>query len=163
MGTLQYLLEFISMYYNTVGSVAIDRRFGAATRDSLIGFQRTFGLTETGTTTRETWETLVQVYETIIALAFPLESDQYFPGDLSYGSRGDAVLRMQRYINVISQYYEGVSPLVEDGIFGPGMQNVVREIQKRLVTDVTGVIDSVTWYRIVELYNYIVRTTGTQT
>lgn len=163
VSTLQYLLEFISMYYNTVSSVAIDGRFGVATRNSLIGFQRTFGLTETGTTTRETWEMLVQVYETIIALAFPLEPDQYFPGDLSYGSRGDAVLRMQRYINVISQYYEGVSPLVEDGIFGPGMQNVVREIQRRLVTDVTGVIDSVTWYRIVELYNYIVRTTGTQT
>ena len=161
VSTLQYLLEFISMYYNTVSSVAVDGRFGAATRDSLIGFQRTFGLNETGTTTRETWDTLIQVYETIIALVFPLESDQYFPGDLSYGSRGDAVLRMQRYINVISQYYEGVSPLAEDGIFGPGMQNVVREIQRRLITDPTGIIDSVTWYRIVELYNYIVRTTGT--
>lgn len=161
VSTLQYLLEFISLYYNTVGSVAIDGRFGSATYNSLIGFQRTFGLTETGTTTRETWDALISVYETIISVSFPIESNQNFPGDLSYGSRGDAVLLMQRYINVIAQYYEGVSPLTEDGIFGPGMQSTVREIQRRLVTDPTGVIDSVTWYRIVQLYNYIVRTSGT--
>lgn len=163
VSSLQYLLEFISLYYSTVGSLSIDGRFGSATRTSLIGFQRTFGLAETGTTTEETWDALLSVYETIIGISFPIESNQYFPGDLSYGSRGDAVLLMQRYINVISEYFEGVSPLDEDGIFGSRTQEIVREIQRRLVVEPTGIIDSVTWYRIVELYNYIVRTSGSQT
>lgn len=162
VSSLQYLLEFISLYYSTVSSLSIDGKFGAGTRNSLIGFQRTFGFPETGTTTEETWDALLSVYETIIGISFPIESNQYFTDDLSYGSRGESVLLMQRYINVISEYFEGVSPLDEDGIFGSRTEEIVREIQRRLVVDPTGVIDSVTWYRIVELYNYIIRTSGQQ-
>lgn len=158
VSSLQYLLEYISMFYNTVSSVAIDGKFGNATQESLIGFQRTFGLTETGTTTEETWDMLIQVYESILGISFPIEPEQMYPGELSYGSRGEAVRTLQRYVNVITQYYTGEMPLVEDGIFGAATRDDIRQMQRRLVVEPTGIVDSVTWYRIVELYNFITRT-----
>ncbi len=153
--SLQYLMEYISIFYRNVRPTGIDGIFGQSTRDSLLSFQRAFGLSETGETNEETWYTLYAVYDSIISAVLPISPEQYFTGNLQQGDRGERVRLIQRYLNEISEYYGDIPALNEDGIFGSGTRNAVYEFQRLYLFNDTGIVDSVTWYRIVELYNYI--------
>ena len=152
---LQYLMEYISIFYRNVRPTGIDGIFGQSTRDSLLSFQRAFGLSETGTTNEETWYTIYAIYDSIISAVLPISEEQRFPGILEQGDRGESVRLVQRYLNAIASYYGDIPSIVEDGIFGSGTKNAVYEFQRLYLFYDTGVVDSVTWYRIVELYNYI--------
>lgn len=157
VATLQYLIEYISIFYRSVQPTGVDGIFGQQTNNALISFQRTFGLPETGTTTPDTWRALFGVYEAIIKVVFPVAPEQNFPGVLEQGDSGEPVRLLQRYLNVIAQYYGDIPTLDEDGIFGSRTRNAIYEFQRLYLFEDTGVVDSVTWYRIVELYNYITR------
>lgn len=155
--TLQYLLEYISIFYRTVRPVGIDGIFGQETYISLTSFQTTFGLEVTGTTTPVTWDALYGVYESILEVVLPLGEGQYFPGTLQQGDSGDSVRLLQSYLNEIARYYGALPQLEEDGVFGAQTRNSISEFQRLYLLDDTGIVNSVTWYRIVELYNYIQR------
>lgn len=157
VATLQYLIEYISIFYRSVQPTSVDGIFGEQTYNSLVSFQRTFGIAETGTTTPETWMALFGVYEAIIKVVFPVLPEQNFPGELRQGDSGEAVRLLQRYLNVIALYYGDIPTLVEDGVFGSRTRNAIFEFQRLYLFEDTGIVDSLTWYRIVELYNYITR------
>lgn len=54
-----------------------------------------------------------------------------FPGtNLQIGSRGSDVLKMQRYLNAIGQYYPSIPQINEDGIFGYQTDQAVRAFQR---------------------------------
>jgi len=157
VATLQYLIEYISIFYRSVQPTSVDGIFGQQTVNALNSFQRTFGLPETGTTTPQTWMALFGVYEAILKVVFPVTAEQTFPGTLQQGDSGESVRLLQRYLNVIAQYYGDIPTLDEDGVFGSRTRNAIYEFQRLYLFEDTGVVDSLTWYRIVELYNYIVR------
>lgn len=150
---LQFLLQYISIFYDLVEPVTIDGVFGQITENSVKSFQRAFGIAETGVVDEETWYTLSGVYEAIVALVTPKSPEQVFVRNLSVGSRGDEVLLIQQYLNRIADFYGNTPNVDEDGIFGPGTRTAVESFQREYLLDVTGTVDSVTWYRIVELYN----------
>ena len=87
----------------------------------------------------------------------PLEEGQSFPGTLQQGDSGESVRLLQKYLNAIAQYYGDIPRLDEDGIFGNQTRNAIYEFQRLYLFEDTGIVDSITWYRIVELYNYIQR------
>ncbi len=153
--TLQYLLEYISVFYSNVQPLNVDGIFGQGTYVSLLSFQQAFGLELTGTTNPETWYTLYGVYEAIQKTVLPIGEGQTFPGTLQQGNSGEDVRRLQSYLNAIAVYYGDLPTLSEDGIFGSQTRNAVSEFQRLYLFDETGVVDADTWYRIVELYNYI--------
>ncbi|MBR5528782.1 MAG: peptidoglycan-binding protein [Clostridia bacterium] len=152
---LQYLLEYISVFYNNVQPLTVDGIFGNGTYVSLLSFQQAFGLELTGTTTEQTWYTLYGVFEAIQKTVLPVGEGQTFPGILQQGDSGENVRLLQRYLNAISVYYGDIPRLSEDGVFGSQTRNAVAEFQRLYLFSDTGVVDSATWYRIVELYNYI--------
>ncbi len=154
---LQHLLEYISIFYQSVQPAEADGIFGPQTYQSLVSFQKSFGLPETGTTTEDTWNSLYSVYESIIGVVLPLEEGQSFPGTLQQGDSGESVRLLQKYLNAIAQYYGDIPRLDEDGIFGSQTRNAIYEFQRLYLFEDTGIVDSITWYRIVELYNYIQR------
>ena len=153
--TLQYLIEYISIFYRNVRPTGVDGIFGQSTLDSLLSFQRAFGLSETGTTTEETWYTIYAVYDSIVKAVLPISEEQYFPGVLEQGDSGESVRLIQRYLNEIAAFYGDLPTLSEDGIFGTQTRNAIYEFQRLYLVNETGIVDSGTWYRIVELYNYI--------
>lgn len=76
-----------------------------------------------------------------------------WPGyDLTQGSTGDKVRQMQEQINVIAGAYPAIPKVTVDGIFGPGTEAAVREIQSVFGLPVTGIVDYPTWYKISEIY-----------
>lgn len=152
---LQSLIDYISIFYPSVPSVSKDGIFGRNTEDSVKQFQKTFGLTETGTVTPLIWNAMYQVYLNIINSITPSLPNQGFPGtDLRRGDSGENVKLMQTYLNTISRRYNTIQPVTIDGIFGGDTENAVLEFQRAVRLNPTGVIDVSTWERIVELYNF---------
>ncbi len=62
---LQLYLATIALYNNEVRTVALDGVFGGGTLDSVISFQRAYGLQSDGVVGEMTWRRLVEVYNGI--------------------------------------------------------------------------------------------------
>ena len=152
---LQSLIDYISVFYPSVTPTAKDSIFGQNTKDSVISFQNTFGISPSGVVTPLVWNALYQVYLNIINSVTPSLPNQGFPGrDLRRGDTGENVKLMQTYLNVISRRYPSITPVTQDGIFGGDTERAVLEFQRATRLNPTGVIDVTTWERIVELYNF---------
>ena len=163
---LQFMLNFFSQFYNDIPPVIQDSVFGRLTRDSVIAFQRKFGLTQDGIVGPDTWKLLYQVYQNVeddigiipmppVAPPTPPTSPVYPGTPLRIGSRGDNVLIMQQYLNSISSRYPSIPRLAEDGVFGPVTQSAVIAFQRQFGLTPDGVIGPITWNKIVDVRNSI--------
>lgn len=161
--TLQYYLNYISLFTPTVQAPAIDGVFGPGTRDSVISFQKTFGLPETGVVDRRVWETIENTYYNYLSsVAFEFREGEVlpFPGRvLRPGLSGPDVEALQRYLNFISQNgYPTIAINQTDGVFGPTTAAAVREFKR--IFDLGGDPERVsveTWDRITSLYEDLFR------
>ncbi|MCL2860231.1 MAG: peptidoglycan-binding protein [Oscillospiraceae bacterium] len=163
---LQFILNYISQFYDDIPPVIQDSAFGRTTRNSVVAFQRKLGLTPDGVVGPVTWRLLYQVYKNIESNVgiitppsrppvIPSPSPAYPGTPLRVGSRGNNVLLMQQYLNRISSRYPSILRLAEDGIFGVGTQSAVMEFQRLFGLNPDGVIGPLTWNRIVEINNSI--------
>ncbi len=156
--TLQYYLDYVAEFVPTVLSIYVDGVFGPATRDSVISFQKTYGLTEDGIVDRIVWETLQNTYYSFIARV-PFEFREGvllpFPGRiLREGVEGEDVKALQEYLNYIAKTYTSIPTVTSDGIFGEETAAQVREF-KRLF-DLGGDPERVpveTWDKITDVYD----------
>ena len=154
---VQYFLQTISAFTNTVPAPPLDGIYGETTANAVRAFQREWGLAESGEVDLVTWNLLFNVFRADVAtvpgnvfsnVAKP------FPGvPLRLGSRGEDVLDLQRYINRIAEDFPAVPRVVEDGIFGEGTQEAVFVIQEGGGLAVTGVVDVSTWELIARIYD----------
>ncbi|MCL2004045.1 MAG: peptidoglycan-binding protein [Oscillospiraceae bacterium] len=154
---LQFLLNFISRYYASVPTVIQDSVFGPGTRDSVMEFQRQFGLTPDGIVGPATWNRLYSVFKSIEAEAPspgpsppPAPGIPPFPGFLiRNGARGDAVRVVQNALNTVAPSIPGIPRLVEDGIFGPQTQLAVTAFQRQFGLTPDGIVGPITWSRLM--------------
>ena len=154
--TLQYFLSYLSQFYDTIPPTPIDGDFGASTRASVEGAQRTFGLDADGIVGEGTWFAIVNAYLGIVN-TIPRDyvegvSVPYGGIPLRIGSDSDSVRLLQEYLNYISQSYTDIPSVDATGYFGPRTQEAVIAFQSRFGIDPTGVVASVTWNAIIELY-----------
>ena len=157
IATLQYYLDFIASFYDTIPDIAIDSVFGEETRNAVLAFQRQFGLPQDGIVGRQTWYALQDQYDAILR-ALPDEYKSYssllYPGYyITTGASGKVVEQLQTFINTIAQYNPSVPRVTVDGVFGPGTQEAVRAIQQLTGQNPTGAVGPLTWNAIVNLYN----------
>ena len=137
-------------------SGAVDGIFGQGTYNSVVQFQRQYGLAPDGIVGRDTWNKLQAVYNDILR-TFPGEFsiyDQYarfaYPGyNLLRGSTGSAVRNLQEYLQVLSRGVESVPYVAADGIFGAATAAAVRTLQSRLGYSPTGAVGPVLWSYII--------------
>ena len=159
--TLQYYLNYISNFVDTVLPVTPDRIFGEQTLQSVLSFQRTYGLEETGVVEEVTWNSIYNVYLGLLS-SVPLEYREGviipFPGVLlRVGSQGDDVRVLQSYLNYISKFYTQIPSVSVDGTFGAQTEAAVSAFQDLFGIDVArkGVVASVTWNAITDVYEDI--------
>lgn len=153
---VQFFLNVLSAYYDSIRSVDIDGILGPKTRESIIEFQKAFNLPVNGLLDVATYEAMYNevfaIFETLPPQAIALPS-LLFPGEaLKLGSTGANVYVMQQYLNYISTALEGIPTIDPDGVYGPETQNTVRAFQEFFGIDPTGVVDQYTWGRIVLIY-----------
>ena len=158
---LQYFIAYVSQYYETIPSVAIDGVFGQSTEDAVRAVQRTFGLTPDGIVGERTWDALYRAYLGIVntiprqfveGVALP-----YGGTPLRVGSESEDVLLLQRYLNTIGEVYPQIPNVNPTGYFGPRTQEAVIAFQEFAGITPTGVVAAVTWTAIAALYDAISR------
>ncbi len=76
-----------------------------------------------------------------------------YPGAaLRVGSSGNSVRTIQEQLNVISNAYPRIPKVAEDGIFGSGTEEAVREFQEIFNLTPDGIVGFNTWYKISAIY-----------
>lgn len=129
-------------------SIAVDGGYGASTQAGVENLQRYMremesdALAASGTATGDEGQLTVEVN----GVADPLLLDDFYsdafpsiPSDMSNGSGGRDVVRLQRRLNCLEYYYGGL-----DGQFGSGTASAVTAFQRRNDLPETGVADQAT-------------------
>ncbi len=154
---LQFLLNYISTFFDVVPTVIQTGFFGSGTENSVKEFQRNFGLNPTGIVDSETWNRMYEVYNSIVeSVEVPdpiIDYPEYGGTLLRVGSRGEDVLIMQQYLSDISKVYPEIPDLVADGIFGVGTRASVVAFQNQFGLVADGIVGEQTWNKIMEIHS----------
>ena len=153
---IQYYLDFIAFFNNSIPRVREGGVFGAQTEQAVRTFQSQNSLPVTGVIDRSTWNAIIREYNNIIN-SLPAEYRQYssllYPGYfLTIGTTGTAVERIQTFLNTISNYIQSVPSVTVDGVYGQQTARAVRAVQSLYGLPVNGDVGPLTWNAIVELY-----------
>lgn len=153
---LQYFISYVSQFYDTIPSVAVDGVFGEATRAAVEDLQRTFDLEPDGIVGERTWYALANAYLGAVS-NIPREyvegvSVPYGGIPLRIGSDSDSVRLLQEYLNYIARSYSEIPTVEVTGYFGPRTQEAVTAFQRRFGLSANGVVASTTWNEIISLY-----------
>ena len=154
---VQYLLSYLSEFYNTIPPVVIDGIYGPATTAAVSALQETFELPVTGEVDVNTWDVLYRTYLGFLA-TIPF---QYVEGNilpypgipLRLGSRDDAVRVLQEYLRLIAATIQEIPTVSVTGFFGEQTQAAVRAFQSYAGIPQNGMVGSVTWNAITNLYS----------
>ncbi len=160
---LQFILNTIAAYYSEIPTVIQDSLFDARDRNSVIEFQKIFGLTPDGIVGSATWNKLYAVYRgignnVVVPPAPPVTSPPTpnvtpYPGiPLKIGSTGSDVRIIQEYLNTIRTMYPNIPELVVDGLFSAATQKAVIAFQQQFLLTPDGIVGPVTWNEIMEQY-----------
>lgn len=159
---LQTRLNRIAINYPAIPFIRqIDGVYGAGTENAVRAFQQSFGLPATGVTDENTWYRIIYIYTAVTRLAELTSegerpvSDDYPGRNLTIGSRGIDVLRMQYYLRVISEADPNIPATMIDGVFDVDTRDAVYAFQRDYGLVPTGVIDEATWNKIVNAYYYV--------
>ncbi|MBQ8689132.1 MAG: peptidoglycan-binding protein [Clostridia bacterium] len=155
---LQYYLHYISTFIPTVLDTAVDGSFGPGTRESVISFQRTYGLPETGIVDRPVWDQIEGAYYSYLrSIPYQLTNGVPlpFPGRiLRAGIEGDDVLALQEYLNYISNSYPQIPKITPDGVFGPATESAVAEFIEIFDLPYSpNRVNAPLWYAITNVYD----------
>lgn len=151
---LHYVLLTIAYFDPDLPSLRLNSVFNDNTKAMVINFQKKYGLPATGVVDADTWNKLVTVYvDTIrnIPEEYAQYEDELFQGRLlALGMSGDDVRIIQNFLLKICQQTGNIPGVRVSGIFDDLMERSVMKIQSIFNQEMTGVIDPVTWYNIVE-------------
>ena len=156
VANLQYYLDFLSVYYNTIPPTAIDGSFGASTRAAVEALQRTFGLPVDGIVGEVTWKAMYDAYLGIVRTV-PLEYVEgvivpYQGVVLRQGADSEEVRLLQEYLNYIARTYPSIPTVNPTGYFGPRTEEAVIAFQNEFGLEPTGTVGAITWGEITERY-----------
>ncbi len=156
--TVQYFINYISLFVPSVLATAYDGVYGPSTASSVRSFQKTYGLPESGVVNRETWKQMETVYYDIVSsLDYNTSENSIlpYPGRvLAIGSEGDDVRVIQEYLNLISDSYPEIPKINVDGIFGQSTANAVSEFKR--IFNISGNperVNASTWNAIASVYD----------
>lgn len=154
---LQYYINYLSGYYDTIPPLAVDGYFGDATLAAVIDMQNTFELNPDGVVGEETWNTMYRAYLGIIeAIPVKFVQGQTIPYGgviLRLGAENESVRVLQQYLSFISQLIPEIPNVNPTGYFGMLTQSSVIAAQEFLGIPASGSVDARTWDAITSLYS----------
>ena len=154
---LQYYLDYLSAYYDTIPPLETDGIFGESTRNAVYAAQAALGLPVDGVVGEQTWNAIVDAYYGIvrrIPVSYVEGNTIPFGGTiLRQGSESEAVRVLQEYLDYISAFFPEIPSVTPTGYFGPRTEASVRAFQEVVGLPVTGIVNAVTWGEITDLYS----------
>jgi peptidoglycan hydrolase-like protein with peptidoglycan-binding domain len=160
---IQQYLNRIRLNYPAIPAIAdANGYYGADTSAAVNAFQNVFGLTKDGAIGRSTWNKISQTYFAIVKLAeLNGEGERIGIGTtpptstISQGSTGNNVRLLQYILNYLAEFYSTIPSQIEDGKFGSGTANTVKEFQRNFGLTADGVVGAATWRRLYDTYNSV--------
>ncbi len=155
---IQLYLSTIALYNNEVKTVAIDGVFGESTLNSVVSFQRAYGLDPDGIVGRVTWDRIVDVYNGIKenvevpSVGADIELQPYPGAPLNLGAEGNLVVYVRRLLDALSNVYADISPVNITNVYDEELARQVRAFQGLVSLPETGVVDEATWNYLNDLY-----------
>ncbi len=151
---IQYFLAVVGTFNDAVPSAPINGTFDEATRNAVIAFQQSAGLTPDGIVGEETWDQLYAAYRGIVAtITVPENRIAPYPGTpLTNGSQGEYVMFLQTYLNRIAETYPAIPTVTVDGVFGDATEAAVIAFQREFGLSPNGFVGPITWDRITSVY-----------
>lgn len=152
----QYYLNVISYYNSAVPRISYDGVFGNATRNAVIAYQRSYGLTADGVIGPATWASIYRTFSDIRLNQGPVRRRNAILPPTSYplqpGQDGTDIINLQFMLNYISEFYNRITPFEITGVYNTETAYAVAEFQREFDLDVTGIVDERTWTTIFEIY-----------
>ncbi|MDF2948973.1 MAG: putative peptidoglycan-binding protein, partial [Sedimentibacter sp.] len=155
---LQYFLDVLSNFYNSIPSVAYTGIFDEQTRAAVIEFQKIMGLPMTGIVDMDTWNllfsTILGIFNTIPPQEVYLPFLRY-PGTVYEKGQGiehPGVFIIQEMLSYISLVIPTIPPINEQGVFGEETEKAVMAFQQIFGLEPTGIVDEATWNELVRIY-----------
>lgn len=156
---IQLLLDYVSVYEETVPLIAITGYYGPETTEAVRAFQSSYGLIPDGIMGEKTYSVLYDVYRGIIASIPPeiiSESAAPYPGrELQLGDEGEDVRTIQEYLNYLSQTYPEIPYTEPTGVFGTDTLAAVSAFQNLFGITPSGIVGVLTWSSIAEIYTEV--------
>ena len=157
VNNVQYLIAYLSQFYDTIPAVAIDGVYGSETANAVRSFQRTFDLPVTGTVDYPTWDVMYRTYIGFLeAIPFKYIEGNIlpYPGiPLRLGSESETVRLLQEYINYIAGIIPEIPSVSPTGYFGTQTQAAVIALQNFLGIEPNGTVAAATWNGLTDLYS----------
>lgn len=157
---LQYFLSIVGENIDTIPVIAIDSVFGPETKNAVEEFQRLYALPVTGIVDADTWNTLFNVYRSIVTSA-----PEYYTGTpvspypgyaLSLGMQNNEVRLLQEYLSRLSETYPEIPPVEVSGVFGTATRDAVYAAQQLFGLPVDGIVRINTWNAIADAYSDLI-------
>ncbi len=151
---MEYYLRRISEYLGAgvVPPPNVNGIFDNDGRPAVVGFQRYYGLPQTGEIDEATWNAIVKVYYDIPGDTTPSLID--YPGSpIGRGDRGRDVRFIQDVLNTIGESVTEIPRLEVDGIFGARTENAVKAFQSYFGLTADGTVGPITWAKLNEEYS----------
>lgn len=172
-GSRDYEVRLVQQRLNRIGRNfpaipkinPVDGVFGEQTENAVKAFQRIFNLTPDGIVGPGTWYKISFIYTSVRKLSELYgenislsEVPSQFVEPLELGDRNERVRLLQYYINVLSAFYEEISEVSEDGVFGEGTREQVINFQRTFGLVPDGIVGIGTWDALYDAYVGILKT-----
>ena len=157
VANVQYLIDYLSAFYNTIPELSVDGIYGPSTEAAIRAVQSTFSLPVTGRLDLDTWETVYRTYLGFVA-TIPIKYVEGntipYPGiPLRLGSSSDSVTLLQEYLNFVATAYPEIPTIPVTGYFGTQTQNAVLAFQRLFGIAETGTVAAATWLALTTAYS----------
>ena len=157
VANLQYFINYLSAFYDSVPEVTIDGVYGPSTESAVRAAQETFGLPVTGIVDLDTWEAIYRTYLGFVS-TIPLKYIEGniipYPGvPLRLGVSSDSVTLLQEYLNFVATAYPEIPTIPVTGYFGTQTQNAVLAFQRLFGIRPTGTVAAATWLALTTVYS----------
>lgn len=153
---IQYALNVLSVYFPTIRGVAITGIFDEQTREQVIEFQKTVNLEPTGVVDAETFDMLMSslfgILDTLPPEAVYLPELRWPGVNYTLGDEGPGIYFIQEMLSYISLIIPAIPYIEPNSVFDETTQRAVRAFQETQEINQTGIVDSVTWNAIVDVY-----------
>ncbi len=157
---IQRILRALEISRNGRSNVPIDGIFGPATTQAVNDFQQANALPVTGSVDRNTYEKLVDTYNTFAEKSIEeIPIFAFRPEDgiaLRIGDISDAVYFLNIMLRSIATVFKNIPFPSVNAEYTQSTADAVRAMQRIIGLPVTGITDRRTWNRITALYNDLV-------
>lgn len=158
---LHYYLNMIACFDNSIPNVNMEGDiYNTKTLENVKAFQRKYNLEVSGIVDNNTWVKIRDVYKNYV-IKIPnrcVQSiNEFFSGRyLSRGMTGEDVLNLQRFLFLICSYTHEIPGVVVSGEYDYLTERSVKQLQEKFSIDNTGVVNTITWKKIVEYEKNII-------